>query len=382
MSELAPSGHRYRIEIVGGPQGGARAPVRDVAPTTLGGALECDVVLSDARVPALALTFVPDAEGLCAEVHAEGVSCDGVALEPGTHRLLAGQAFSLGDVRFVLTDEREADASGTSGPAAEPESPMFAEGEGGKFGAEASGPFTPLAAALFGVTLIGALAIGVSYWAHSASASGDVGSTVTIAEPLETKIPRLLADGGFGDVTYVPGPNVGPRLTGHVASRARLLELQRLARTVSPRPRLDVHVQDEIVQGVEDFYRTHGIAATVEAAGAGTVKVVTRVAGDERLAGLEARAMGDVAGLTSLRVRNEPPPEEPEEAPPAARSALVEDEGKRVVAVVSGDPSYVVTADDSRYFVGSSLPTGHTIEEIDDDSVVLDREGERTRLEF
>ena len=384
------AGVGYALDVVGGAQRGARVALAADGPTTLGGALERDVVLADPRAAELAMTLRPDADGLTVEVHAEGVSREGEALAPGPHRLVVGETLTIGDTHLrLVTKEARATAETFVGvdddvpwslgtPALEAGEPFAT--------VEERGPrLTPPAMVLLGVTLFGSVAIGVSYALHRASTDADDASTVAFVEPLGTRIPRLLAEGGFDDVVYVPGPNVGPRLRGHVASRARLLELQRLVRGVSPRPRVDVRVQEEIVQGVEDFYRTRGIEATVESEGAGVVKVVTRVADEERLAGVEAKAMGDVSGLVLLRTRNEPPESAPAEEgaeKSAARRPFVEDENKRVVAVVSGDPSYVVTADDSRYFVGSALPTGHTIAEIDEDSVVLDREGERTRLEF
>jgi type III secretion protein D len=83
-----------------------------------------------------------------------------------------------------------------------------------------------------------------------------------------------------------------------------------------------------------------------------------------------------VRGLAKLSVRNTAEPA-PKPMPPVA-----EDPGKRIASLVPGDPAYVVTADGSRYFVGSMLPTGHKIVDIGPTSVTLEYDGTKTTLNF
>jgi len=91
-----------------------------------------------------------------------------------------------------------------------------------------------------------------------------------------------------------------------------------------------------------------------------------------------ARTMGGaVMGCTWLRVVlvNTPPRE-------ASSGRTVNDPGKRIASIVSGEPSYVVTQDGSRYFPGAVLPSGHRIQQILPNEVVLDLHGQSSRLSF
>ena len=73
----------------------------------------------------------------------------------------------------------------------------------------------------------------------------------------------------------------------------------------------------------------------------------------------------------------------PNAATSSARAeATVSDPGKRVAAVVPGDPGYVVTVDGTRYFEGAMLPTGHRILAILSDRVQIERDGATSTLNF
>ena len=61
---------------------------------------------------------------------------------------------------------------------------------------------------------------------------------------------------------------------------------------------------------------------------------------------------------------------------------MITDPGKRVAAIVPGDPAYVVTADGTRYFEGAMLPTGHRILAILSDRVQIERDGTASTLNF
>ncbi len=54
--------------------------------------------------------------------------------------------------------------------------------------------------------------------------------------------------------------------------------------------------------------------------------------------------------------------------------------GYGAASFVAGDPSFIVTEDGTRWFVGASLPTGHTITEIVDNRVTVERDGLRDTL--
>jgi hypothetical protein len=54
--------------------------------------------------------------------------------------------------------------------------------------------------------------------------------------------------------------------------------------------------------------------------------------------------------------------------------------GKTIITVVSGELNYFVTSDNSRYFVGSSLPSGYVVERISPSTVDFSMSGEIVSL--
>jgi hypothetical protein len=101
---------------------------------------------------------------------------------------------------------------------------------------------------------------------------------------------------------------------------------------------------------------------------------MARVVGaQDAIARVREAALRDIAGLSELRVEATAPP--PDAAPETGRD-------ERVVGVVSGRSSFVVTATGRRYFVGSTLPSGHVIVAISGQEVMVEREGQKSKLTF
>ena len=403
--------NEYRLEVTAGPQRGARARVSPG--TTLGSGLDNDVVLVDPRVAPRALAFEADERGaLALAVDGCTLHRDGVALEgDGPHVHEPGASYRLGATEFTLRSDADgvlsaAPGSGRDGttqdggapasgvrlaksaeaPAARETAALADEARANQVKAirveEGSGTWLPKV--LFGVAALVAIAIGVSYALHRPSAPEPVEARASAPAGALDAAARRLSEAGFDHLDVVDGgAGVGPRVSGYVANRQRLQEVKRTLADLQPPPALEVHVQSDIVEGVRDVYRTNGVKASVESAGEGAVRVVTFESEPLDTAFMKTAAKEDVAGLSGLESRNEPPPVAPPPVAKASSSAPREVEpGKRVVAIIEGDPSYVLTEDDSRYFVGSALPTGHTIADIRDEAVTLELSGRRTRLEF
>ena len=168
-----------------------------------------------------------------------------------------------------------------------------------------------------------------------------------------------------------------PVVTGYLNSETQRAELeQALARTSMRSVRVMPWINEQVTQGVAEVFRLNGIAAQVKSAGSGVVQVHTREANTENLQRAEAVARRDVPGLVKLVSVNDAPPAAAKASPVAA------DPGKRVAAIVPGDPAYVVTADGTRYFTGAVLPTGHRIQAIQANLVQLERDGQISQLTF
>ena len=141
-------------------------------------------------------------------------------------------------------------------------------------------------------------------------------------------------------------------------------------------PAIDVQVDETLTRNVTETFRVNGVAVQAHVVGTGIVAAEAAEGDPERLARAEETVRRDVHGLTKLAVTNSVRPAK-KPLPP-----MTDDPGKRIASIVQGDPAYIVTADGSRYFVGSMLPSGHKVAEIGANSVTLENDGELTTLNF
>jgi len=141
-------------------------------------------------------------------------------------------------------------------------------------------------------------------------------------------------------------------------------------------PAIDVQVDETLVRNVTETFRVNGVSVQAQVLGAGMVTVEAADPSPDHLARAEEVVRRDVPGLTKLVVRNTVQPAK-KPLPP-----MSDDPGKRIASLVTGELAYIVTADGSRYFVGSMLPSGHRVAAIGSSSVTLEHDGEKTTLNF
>lgn len=133
----------------------------------------------------------------------------------------------------------------------------------------------------------------------------------------------------------------------------------------------------ELAERAVDVFRLHGISAQASWSPEGELVLRTQQRDATRVQAAAAAARRDIARLPALRVDNQPPAPAVAAAPPPP----ADDPAKRLVAVVDNDDSpYFITADGSRYFSGALLPSGHRVVQIVERSVIVERDGQRTRL--
>lgn len=196
---------------------------------------------------------------------------------------------------------------------------------------------------------------------------------VTLMEKLgslEKDIQKL----GFHNLTLQAGKESVLSITGYLDETRQRVEIENLLEKQSIVAKLEIQVGEELAAEVKDIYRVQGIDAEVDPLGQGRVRVVTREMDIGHLQQVKAVAIRD-AGVDEIVAVNEAP-ELPLEAEQLA------DPGAAVTMVVAGDPAYVVTTEQSRYFLGSLLPTGHRIAAITETRVLLEKAGTLTTLSF
>jgi type III secretion protein D len=214
------------------------------------------------------------------------------------------------------------------------------------------------------------LVCGAALWTAHLSAA-------TPPEPVEvTPLAVLLKTSEFSTLTAVTQKDGRIELRGRLATLAERTRLDAWLAERQVAPTVDVQVDESLLRDVSETFRINGVSVKARVSGMGTVEADAVERDSDRLARAEEVVRRDVRGLTTLAVRNTAAPL-PKPLPP-----IPDDPGKRIASLVPGEPGYLVTADGSRYFIGSMLPTGHKIAAIAADSVTLEREGQQTTLNF
>ena len=342
----------HELHVVAGAQQGARTSLPQGAAVTVGGALTSDIVLHGAG-------------GRRATLRAEGaaftLAVDEGEVEAGGRLLRAGESATLPlSTPLAFGATRIAVVAPATGHAAAP-TPAAA-------GAPASHWPRRLAAA---GGALAAVSIGVLAFAYNAPPAGPT------PEQQAGRAEAVLRGSGMQGLAARAGADGGIRIAGYLETSAQLAQAERLVAGEGIRASWQVYVNEQVAAAVQDVFRVNGVAASVDAVGPGAVRARAQVADGAQLDTLAGIARRDVPGLAAIEVRNDPAP-----AVAAAPVPAIEDPGKRVSAIVPGEPRYVVTADGTRYFEGALLPTGHRVVGIEGHRVVLEIGGVRTPLLF
>ena len=368
------------LRVLAGPQCGAVLPLLPQRSYSIGTRFGADIVLRQPAVPAEGATGGEDAEcrasislepeGVLLLAQAGQVQVDGTALAVGESRLVPWTTpWQLGGCTL---------AAGPQG-AWTPAAPAAATSPAPAPTAAPAAPAAPTPARLRGwgrrlATGGGAVVLAsLSMWALAMA----IAPASPRPEALAQRAQATLHAAGMTAVTVslAAGP-ADPVVEGYLDTHAQRTRAESLLAAQGLRPRFAVWINENLAQAVQDVYRVHGISAQVQTLGPGRVRVNTALADVSALASIERTVRRDVQGLNQLDTRNAPPPGVPSPVP------ALDDPGKRVASIVTGDEPYVATQDGTRYFIGALLPTGHRILAIADGRVQLEREGLNTALAF
>jgi type III secretion protein D len=365
----------YELRVLSGEQRGARSAVRPGDTLRLGRDWSNDVVLRDADDDAAQLSL--DAQGQLM-LSADGGQCqvDGTLLAAGEPAALTLYTpFTVGGIRLAV------------GRIGAPQwAALFDEGATQRpvagAGVDTDLPATPAPANAqrapsrgnWAQRLLAGGAVLMAVSAGALTLAWAMGPASLSPTEQAEHLRQTLAHLGFGAL-HVESRDGQLLVTGHLDSQAQRSRLEQALAHQTP-ARVAVWVNEQVTASVGDVYRLNGIAAEVRSGGPGVVHVQTHEADAPALAKVQAAARRDVPGLQQLVAINEPPP------PGPRPEAVISDPGKRVAAIVPGEPAYVVTADGTRYFEGAMLPSGHRILSILSDRVQIEREGVPSTLNF
>lgn len=311
------------IVVTAGLHAGARRTVRRNDLLLVGGAEACDVVLADGGVARRHCLVGMRAGMAMVEALDASLRVDGQLLAAGSQSLLApGAELRIGEatLRLSLPGGAFAQAAGAAGDA----------------------PRAPPSRALVVAGALAVLALAaILIAAGRAPATPDAGPAAAAA------IESLRGSDGVEDLSLADGDQ-GLRVVG----RVRDAQVRARIAAALPGAALDVVVGEQLAADVRQALRGFDLLADARYLGGGVVEIVSSARDQDairRAIGAE-RARGNLAGLSEVALSAV-------DAAPAP-SAVAEDDGKRIVAVVDGADPHARTADGSTYGIGARLPDG------------------------
>jgi type III secretion protein D len=363
------------LRVLAGPQRGARAPLQTGRACVLAAdaalpSVAADIVLRDGRAAPAAVRIMPELDHALVEVLHGEVTLNGQVLGAGAQAAWPrGSALQLGAAQVAFGLACEDDWSAVGSPGVGGDRPP---GSG-----RAAGAATPLPLRRrpeFWLACVGASVLMLCAAALGITRAG-AEATPVVETPDAAAVAQQLGRSEFADLSAQTLADGRLVVRGRLATLAQRARLDAWLAELGARASVEVVVDESVAREATEVFRVNGIAAQVRVAGPGRLVAEAAEPDGAKLARAQEVVRRDVRGIDTLTLRNAAPP-------PAPPPPVVTDPGKRIAAIVPGDPAYVVTADGSRYFVGALLPSGHRITGVAPQRLTLVRDGQESTLNF
>jgi type III secretion system YscD/HrpQ family protein len=183
----------------------------------------------------------------------------------------------------------------------------------------------------------------------------------------------MLTAAGFGDLSIVDGPS-GPVIHGIVKDDAALARLRMLVAERIRSATLDVETMDGLAASATDLLRAQGVDAQAVPRRGHALLVNAEFLPGDRQAELAKLIKQDVPGVEQVYFATD--------NARGDRDLQYFFSGSEfgLATFVDGDPGYITTADGTRWFAGSQVPTGHRIVAIGNGRATFERDGRIEKL--
>jgi len=187
------------------------------------------------------------------------------------------------------------------------------------------------------------------------------------------KIRTTLDSKGYASIDAV-AENQRILLSGFVDEYSDAIKLQEIVQQTGINAVIDLEIGSKLAADVRNVFRTNGVLIDVIEVSDAGVKIKTNNTNVLKLEAVKKVALRDIDGLLTLAI------DYATVADDLDNSEFLSGPGKRIITVVQGELSYFVTEDESRYFIGSHLPSGYIVSDISQNLVQLSREGKKYYL--
>lgn len=181
---------------------------------------------------------------------------------------------------------------------------------------------------------------------------------------------RAMATAGFTNMNVKPDPTSDVMvISGVLKDDKEVATLQILVDQRFPGALLEVETTDALALAASDLLKGKNIDAEAKTVRRGVISVSSEFLPADKQTELSAMLRKELPGLRTVQFSMD-----------SSRGAndlqyFFNNTEYGAASFVSGDPSYVVTTDGTRWFSGAILPTGHKIVRIEPKALILERSG-------
>ncbi|MGB3471678.1 MAG: hypothetical protein WBA51_12720 [Erythrobacter sp.] len=371
---------RLRMRVLVGRNKGAEHSLPPDRKISIGHSYENDIVLRDADSRGFSLHITPHGRLAALEViigrikvlGRELVAGETVMLEPYVPVRMSGFVFAIGEAneeRWLEAQEIADDSPfeiPDVGEAALPTNiteriELRTQPLRSRYSETLSSPLTLLMAAALMLVIAGGTWFGTRLLAATGPTTGSVYNE--------------LIELGYGRLTVERANNgTGLAIVGLVPGEDDLLRLKSWAASEHPDLSLGVATLDSAAEAADNLLAAQSVDASVMPDGETGLLIETEFLPKDRKTELEALLKRDLPRVRSFTFKASADRGESDLA------YFFNAPGYGAASFVAGDPSYIVTEDGTRWFAGANLPTGHTIIEIRENNVTVERDGLRDTL--
>ncbi len=384
--------HKYELCVLEGMQEGSRQPLQMARANSVGNSFDCDMYLHDMSETSHQIEILAGKLSMSATLISGEAVLDNKPMKPGAkYKLPLSVPIRIGEnlvcVESVYVDTQSLTSKGDKTGAtvnsdslvrANDQDTQHTMNEQGYAGADGAGDVIVdprMMSRLLRPKFL-MLIVGIGLVGSGVAALQTAPKTLAMAKNIVTLEEHVQAN-VVGDVSVMPTDEGAYMVKGWLSSREEERKLNQALLQRSEEVIVKTNVVADIEASVKDVFRIHGLQAEISTLKPGKLVVRTQTADLAALARAENSAKSDVHGLEELSVVNTKPVTETVNIPKPVRQNDVDQD---IQLLVVGEPSYVVASNQARYFLGSKLPTGHRIESIFKDKVVLSKNGVTTEL--
>lgn len=219
------------------------------------------------------------------------------------------------------------------------------------------------------------VAVGTAAIVLLAAAAGPTSSLIEEQFGGEHALERMYDEAGYRSVDVTKNPAGGLIVAGTVESEADLIRTRAIADQMSGPVMVDVTSTAALANAATDILSAQGIDAQATPAGLGGVTVAAPYLPADRQDALREILTRDLPALKRVRFRVD------DSRGGNALQSLFANSGTGLATVIE-DPGHIVTADGSRWFPGSILPTGHRLVSIEPGRVRFEKGGRVEELKL